>query len=321
MPRSNMADFTVLVPLDTTEFAESSLLALPALAMLGFKKARLVIAHDPKQGRAKEQALSRPALEDYLQGQSARVQALGLETETEVLEGDAADSILAAAAKPDVDLILLATHGRTGIARLRLGSVGDKVIKNSSCPRLVIGPNVEIDLAEYSLKRILLPLDGSELAELSLPIVRFIAQETGAQVDLLQSVSVTPVAGDATVASVDLLTPAMEGAEAYLDRVSSSLPSLMVTKTVVAGSPGQSILDHLREQPVDLVIMCSRGRTGLMRAAMARIRCSCLSRRKRVVDYSRPLDRRWLNQQRRRETLGNSGESKGDGSAVESPAR
>jgi nucleotide-binding universal stress UspA family protein len=43
--------------------------------------------------------------------------------------------------------VLLATHGRAGIASLRLGSVGDKIIKDAPCPRLVVGPNVDIDLS------------------------------------------------------------------------------------------------------------------------------------------------------------------------------
>lgn len=125
-----------------------------------------------------------------------------------IATGDPADSILAAAANTDVDLILLATHGRTGVKRMRLGSVSDKLIKNALCPRLVVGPNVDIDLATYSLKRILVPVDGSDLSEQSLPIARHLAGLTGASVGLLRSVSTRtlaeqPRAGAALLASAD----------------------------------------------------------------------------------------------------------------------
>jgi nucleotide-binding universal stress UspA family protein len=266
-----MPGFTVLVPLDTTAFAESALLALPILSRLGFTKARLVSVADKKQEAKADRGNGQASLSEYLRGKAESVQAHGFEVETEVLSGDAAEAILAASAKPDVDLVLIATHGRTGIARLRLGSVGERIIKDAACPRLVIGPNVAIDLESYSLDRILVPLDGSEAAELSLPIARHIARQSGAQIDLLRSVSVTPIAGDPAVGAVDLLTPALEGAEQYLNTIAAGLGDFNVTTQVVTGSPGASILEHLREHPVDLVVLCSRGHTGLRRIAMGSV--------------------------------------------------
>ena len=266
-----MKELTVLVPLDTTEFSESSLLALPMLKTLGFTRARLVTAFDSKQKRKNGRGDSPAALEAYLQKQAERVRAVGLEAETEVLTGEAANAVLAATAKPDVDLVLVATHGRTGIARWRLGSVGDKLIKDSPCPRLVIGPNIEIDLETYSLKRILVPLDGSDLAELSLPIARYLARLSGAEVDLLRSVSVTPVGTDPMMASVDLLTPAIEEAKNYLQRVSSTFEGNAVNVFVLTGNPGDGILEHMKKHPVDLVIMASRGRRGMGRLTMGSV--------------------------------------------------
>ena len=71
---------------------------------------------------------------------------------------------------------VVATHGRSGIARFRLGSVADKIIRQSPAPVLVIGPNVDVELAPYALKRVLVPLDGEELAEQALPIAAWIAR-------------------------------------------------------------------------------------------------------------------------------------------------
>lgn len=261
-----MPNYTALVPLDTTEFAETALQVLPVLKSIGFSKVRLLAV----DGKKKDQTAA--SLESYLQGKAAQVSGMGLEAETHIAEGDPAEVCIAAAAEPDVDLILLATHGRTGIARLRLGSVGDKIIKNASCPRLVVGPNVDIDLNGYALKRLLVPLDGSDTAELSLPIARHLASLTGAEVDLIRSVSPATVVADPSMGAVDLLTPMIDEATAYLQQIAGTMGSTKVSSsTVVTGRPDDSILEHLKEHPVDLVIMVSRGRSGISRAVMGSV--------------------------------------------------
>jgi nucleotide-binding universal stress UspA family protein len=262
-----MPGFTVLVPLDTTELSETSFLILPMLQTIGFEKAHLISVIDEKQKNGVDES----ARNRYLQERAARVMDMGFEVSTDLRHGNAADAILAAAAAEDVDLLLIATHGRTGLARLRLGSVGDKLIKESPRPRLVVGPNVNIDLTAYRLNRILVPLDGTELAELSLPIAKHLASKTGAQIDLLRAVSITPVAHDPTMAGVDILTMITDEARDYLARTAASLEGHNVTTTLLMGSASEGILDHLKENPVDLVIMASRGRTGLARAAMGSV--------------------------------------------------
>lgn len=258
-----MANLTALVPLDTTDFSESAFQLLPLLKELGFDKVRLVSALDPKK-----KDLNMDLLASYLDGKASKVTALGMECETRVLEGDAAEVILAAADASDVDLIVIATHGRTGIARLRFGSVGDKLIKHSPCPRLVIGPNVEIDLATYNLTNILVPLDGSEMAEMALPIAKHLARICKAQIDLVRAVSPTAVIADPTMGSVDLLTPMIDEAGAYLGEVEKKLAGTPVSSTVVTGRAEDAILDHLKKSGSDLVIMVSSGRTGIARAAL-----------------------------------------------------
>ncbi len=64
----------------------------------------------------------------------------GVSASVEVIEGRAADSILDFAAKNGVDLIVMATHGRTGISRWALGSVADKVVRGSNAPVMVVAP-------------------------------------------------------------------------------------------------------------------------------------------------------------------------------------
>jgi nucleotide-binding universal stress UspA family protein len=258
-----MANLTALIPLDTTDFSETSFLLLPMLKELGFDKVRLISALDPKK-----KDLNMDLLASYLDGKKSKVTDLGMEVETRVLEGDAAESILAAADASDVDLIVIATHGRTGIARLRFGSVGDKLIKDAPCPRLVIGPNVSIDLEHYDLRRILVPLDGTELSEMCLPIAKHIAQITNASVDLLRSVSPATAVSDPSLGAVDLLTPMLDEAANYLAATEAKFAPVPVSSQVITGRADDAILDHISKNEVDLVIMASSGRTGLVRAAL-----------------------------------------------------
>lgn len=257
-----MSGYTVLLPLDGDKVSEDALLVLPMLATIGFDKLRIISVPSSK-------TLTAEGFETYLEPHEVAARSAGWEVESIIATGDPAEAILAAAQEPEVDLILLATHGRTGMKRMRLGSTSDKLIKDASCPRLVVGPNVDIDMANYSLGRILVPIDGSELAELSLPIARHLAGVTGASVDLLQSVSAASVAagvGDAGMG--DLLPGLLDAAKEYLGRMAEGFAGIEVETHVVVGSPGESIIGHLSTNPVDLVIMASRGRTGLARAAL-----------------------------------------------------
>jgi nucleotide-binding universal stress UspA family protein len=77
---------------------------------------------------------------EYLNKVADKMKKEGMSVSTTVLEGNAASTILDYAAKNAVDLIIMATHGRTGISRFALGSVADKVVRGSSAPVMVVAP-------------------------------------------------------------------------------------------------------------------------------------------------------------------------------------
>lgn len=283
-----MSDYTVLLPLDGDETSEDALRVLPMLRTIGFSKVRFISVDSPKNMKTPTAA----AFSGYLAPHVATATAAGWEVETVIAEGDPVDLILDAASKDDVDLILLATHGRTGLERIRLGSVSDKLIKNALCPRLVVGPNVDIDMATYSLKRILVPVDGSDLSEESLPIARHLAKLVGAEIDLIQAVSITSgmVVGD-TGAGADLMPGVLESANTYLARVAEAFPGQKVNTNVVVGNAADSIVEHLDNNPVDLVVIASRGRTGFTRFALSSVTERILQGPDPVLVFERGEDR------------------------------
>jgi nucleotide-binding universal stress UspA family protein len=278
-----MPSLTALIPLDGTKLSESAFALLPLVRRLGFDRVLLMgvwegLWQGERLGRVdaelKELAeRGRAYLDAYLEQQAERARPLGVQVETEVRIGRAADQILEAAS--NVDLILIATHGRDGMTRWRLGSVADHVVRHAQCPTLVIGPNVQIELAPYAVNRILVPLDGSALAEEALPVATWLAQATDAELDLVRVVSlVIPGNGiyDGMGYSVDLLTEIEDAARAYLTGVAERLKSKVALRSeLMLGDAGDQLLAHMKDTPAQLVVLASHGRSGVVRAALGSV--------------------------------------------------
>jgi nucleotide-binding universal stress UspA family protein len=145
----------ILVPLDGSEVSECSLEHVKAIASgCHVPSVVLIQVMEPiyeqstvrvmlgegfilqAEKKEKENVLS------YLNGIREDLMRSAINVEVQVTGGRPADSILDYAEKHDVDLIIMGTHGRSGIARWALGSVADKVIHNSKVPVLMVVPNI-----------------------------------------------------------------------------------------------------------------------------------------------------------------------------------
>ena len=138
----------------------------------------------------------------------------------------------------------------------------------------MIGPNVTVQLSPYTIKRVLIPLDGTGLSELALPLALRIAELTGAELDLTRVVTTPTMAVDPGmgVYPMDLLTAIEDAAKAYLAEKAAALGSkYRVTTAMHLGSPGETLLAHLREKPSELVVVASHGRAGVARAALGSV--------------------------------------------------
>jgi nucleotide-binding universal stress UspA family protein len=188
--------------------------------------------------------------------------------EAKILSGRVADSIVDFASKNNVDIIIIATHGRSGVSRWVYGSVADRVLYHASCPTAVIHPQVETD--PFTHKRIMVPLDGSLLAERALKPALKLAQAVSAELVLLR-VTFMPLIppgpipgwpGTEVVMNEDELE-----AKAYLQRVRESLSDspIQLRVHITASSVAESIIDMADELQVDLIVMSSHGRSGIGR--------------------------------------------------------
>lgn len=114
----------------------------------------------------------------YLETWVASLQSLGIRARHQVLEGKAADVIVRVAHDERAELIVLSSHGRGGLSRWTLSSVAQKVVMRAHTSLLLVRayratePLPQQQLAAYTYKKILVPLDGSRRAEYVLPAVR-----------------------------------------------------------------------------------------------------------------------------------------------------
>jgi len=139
-----------LVPLDFSEDANQALAYAIALAStLGARVTLLHVMQSPPWGGVDMDVTIPHAYSRFIQHLEAevahrmqacleRVTAGGLEGETAVVHGVPFQEILDTAKKQQVDLIIMGTHGRTGLQHVLLGSVAEKVVRLAPCPVLVV---------------------------------------------------------------------------------------------------------------------------------------------------------------------------------------
>lgn len=243
---------------------------VPFISLPGAPSAPTDLAEMYEAGRRRAET----QLKDLLQTEDWR----GLRIQTTVTIGMIEDQIFKAA--QGADLVVMGTHGRTGIARVMLGSVTEKVVRTVPCPTLTVRhPEVKVELpwgsrvltgrrqlSETSrLQKILLPLDGSPLAESVLPTVRELAQPFGAALTLLRVIP--PYLGPSMRAEEKISARDRAEVEAYLRTTQQALQEAGIgVETVVrVGDPAQEILNYAEAGEIDLIALATHGRTGLSR--------------------------------------------------------
>lgn len=191
-----------------------------------------------------------------------------------------AEEIVDYAEKENISLIVMATHGRTGVKRWALGSTADKVVRASKSPVLLIRANTDVR-KNAGLDKILVPLDGSKQSETILSHIESLASRLKARVILLHVVEqlhhIYPVAEEMgyyggigmvkVPYSEEELKPLKAGAEEYLQKVSGKLMAegIKTSYQVKVGSAGEEIIKAEEEMGVDMVAMSTHGQSGFSR--------------------------------------------------------
>ncbi|MGZ8443772.1 MAG: universal stress protein [Candidatus Binatia bacterium] len=198
----------------------------------------------------------------------------GVAVECQVKKGVAADTIVEHAATDKNTLIVMATHGRSGLQRWLLGSVAEKVLRATANPLLLVraaeGGAVN---GVQKLDCIIVPLDGSSVAEQVLPLVAEVAGQLDLEVILFRSYNVPYVSyyegGGSYAVDLPRLSAATEtDVQHYLEERCAALSKAGLVKVTYAsqeGLPGDAIIHYARAKPDYLISMCSNGRSGARR--------------------------------------------------------
>ena len=272
----------ILVPLDGSATAEAALPYVEALAV-GFKTpvellsvidvgamtAYLTADKVPQLDSvvAKEEENSRSYLESVIKNYSASFAAA-----CDVVRGDPAEEILQSASKDRDPLIAMATHGHSGAKRWLLGSVAEKVLRNSSCPLFLVRASEAQTEARRIINSIVVPLDGSALAEQILPTVSQWAQALDLEVALIRAVefpALTYYGSEEDFAAYEnFQEDEKREAAAYLKTKAQALIAggvRTVSTSVLGGSAAAAIISYTREAPRALIAMSTHGRSGVRR--------------------------------------------------------
>jgi nucleotide-binding universal stress UspA family protein len=190
----------------------------------------------------------------------------GVAVEWRVVEGRATRAILDAATSWRADLIAMATRKWSGIDRWLNDSIADEVVRSSEAPVLVVPPDWKPRQAGVQIARIIVPLDGSPRAESALRFAIALAESLETELILLRVVE----------------AQSEHTANDYLASISAetrtALPGRTVETRVISGVPSDVVARSAETLDADLIVMSTRGTSGIQRAVLGSVATATLER-------------------------------------------
>lgn len=283
----------ILVPLDGSEVAECVLPHVKALAA-GNEEASIVFIYAVSpldvpmvniRYRNKILTDAKKAATTYLK-KIMKSSGLSDRAVSKVIVGKAADTIADFATRNKVDLIVMATHGLSGVSRWLYGSVADKVLHESSTPVWLIkaGSSKKVPYALDRPLGILVPLDGSPIAELSLPYLKQVHLQFRHHDQDIVLVRVCEIFSP----PIGYPPPLSMSWEEYLDYEKKrcrdichtyltsiqkrlAQQGIKVHIDVLEGNPAEALIGYINRNNIDLAILSTHGRTGFSRWAFGSV--------------------------------------------------
>lgn len=221
----------------------------------------------------------REAIEREREWESSRLDALAAEcaeatcadVSSTLLEGPVADALARYAKENRVDLIVISSHGRAGIARVTLGSVTDALIRNTNIPVFVVkrAPSYLAERETRPFRRILVPLDGSKLAEEIIPQVIELAKKNESEIVLLHVlVPATYSQKQIEDAALPWWENDVDVAQTYLGEQAERIRAAGVPASIeitIGEDAADGITRSASRLRSDLIAIATRGRGGFSR--------------------------------------------------------
>lgn len=186
------------------------------------------------------------------------------------VEGPAVPVILDVAREFDASLLVLGTHGRTGLDHALIGSVAERVLQKAGCPVLTVPPGADEpgSAAKVRFTHILCAIDFSEPSQHALAHALSFAQENQARLTLVHALETLSDEEVRMAAHVNVGEYVATRTQEVLDALRRLVPDQVrvwcdVAEVAVLGSPARVILDQAEARGADLIVMGSRGRTAV----------------------------------------------------------
>jgi len=197
-----------------------------------------------------------------------------LQGQTVVRQGIPCEEITSAARRLEVELIVISTHGRTGLSRALLGSTAERVVRHAHCPVLAVRRRPGATLVDglkaaggrLPWRRILVPIDFSKTSLGAFDVAVPLARDQGARLFLLSVIE--PAAYATGMEGTVIAVPdakLVEDAKASLPGLARRfVPSTLPTTSLVGQGKAFDVITRLaKEKAIDLIVLTSHGRTGL----------------------------------------------------------
>jgi nucleotide-binding universal stress UspA family protein len=280
---------SILVPVDGSPLAETALPLASGLAHAAGANLRLALVHavpppppDPAavSAFASVEIAGRQSERRYLQALESRLHEAGTRVASvTTLTGPVGIALAEYVRDWGIDLVVMATHGRGGVRRAWLGSVADYLIRHLETPVLLVRPHDGAGAEPVAARGILVPLDGSPLAEAVLCPAAALARIRGTELTLLRVVPPMLEVADMALPLTALPEPGLtelcqHEAQDYLDALVAELriEGIAASGTAVVG---YSVVDAIQEMArtgrFGLIALATHGRGGLRRLALGSV--------------------------------------------------
>jgi nucleotide-binding universal stress UspA family protein len=270
----------ILVPLDGSRLAEG---VLPhAAALTRAFGARITLlrvvarAHATDRGQTVDPLrwhMHKTEAESYLNSVATRLREAELQVDKVILEGEAANNVIAFAHHHDVDLVLLSSHGQSGLSKWNISSTVQKIILRAYMPVMIVRAyrSPPDDLTGLHYKRVLAPLDGSQRAECVLPLACKLVSFHDAQLLLAHAVRQpevprhTPLTEEETELVDRISEYNRLEAEKYLKGLKKRLECDVELHLLESKDTAAALHDLIQEKEVELVALSAHGYTSTPR--------------------------------------------------------
>ena len=277
----------ILVPLDGSSLAARALTYAVAVARERQLPLLLVRVLEPAPSRGMP-LVQEPDAQSYLERIAGELREEGIGIQTLVsstMFGTVPEVLVSQAQRRGCELIVMSTHGRSGLGRWVYGTVAEDVLRRSPVPVLLIPSTCDRNWPPGNRLRVLLPLDGSPLSE---EVVQPMLSSIGHLISEIAVLHVEPSTALRDVYLSDRPESVTFGEEHLNQAARLQQQGLNVTALSEEGSPGAVISRVAAEQHVDLIAMATHGRTGLAHLVLGSISTETLHRSHVPVLLYRP---------------------------------